>query len=369
MTVYICISKGRNKFCEISFYYPSSVSFNPVQAFSVFSFCYYFIDSERGSFSFGYKRMEWCLSVTILESLGASIIGGLQELAEKISDPSSGNFEPQINSTGQYVPVSLPADTTSPQPWEVEDKPIAKVKPAVRTVPNTRSRGLFFPHMAKSKLKINRTDRRNFTCLLDVSYRASDSGCGKTEKRTAEQQLVDEFVLNTDFLLATRTEINEFLKRCFSVLNSNIFKYIIFSNAYTHAYCSKNMQNVSFVEENPSCMQYHLHLEFKLLLNYYCFGLFVSKSLLYIYWIAADNLLLFFRCGKLNCERVVLNLNEKLDASEQSVAMVGNVLWTFASLISSSARLTEIMFLLSTNIMHVIWKSICSDFDNYFIRK
>ena len=50
--------------------------------------------------------------------------------------------------------------------------------------------------------------------LLDVSYRASDSGCGKTEQRTAEQQLVDEFVLNTDFPLATRTEINEFLKRC-----------------------------------------------------------------------------------------------------------------------------------------------------------
>ena len=88
------------------------------------------------------------MSIAILESLGASIIGGLQELAEKISDPSSANFEPQINSTGQYVPVSLPADTTSPQPWEVEDKPTAKVKPTARTVPNTRSRGLFSTYLA-----------------------------------------------------------------------------------------------------------------------------------------------------------------------------------------------------------------------------
>ena len=56
-----------------------------------------------------------------------------------------------------------------------------------------------------------------------MSYRASDSDCGKTEQRTAEQQLVDEFVLNTDFSLATRTEINEFLKR--SILSSG-WKYI-----------------------------------------------------------------------------------------------------------------------------------------------
>ena len=55
--------------------------------------------------------------------------------------------------------------------------------------------------------------------LSDVVCRASESGCAKTEQRTTEEQLVEEFVLNTDSPLATRTEINEFLKRCIFIFN------------------------------------------------------------------------------------------------------------------------------------------------------
>ena len=70
-------------------------------------------------------------------------MGGLQELAEKISDPSTSTFEPQSNPAGQYVPVSLPVDPAASPPWEVEEKPTARIKPTAKSVSNTRPKGLF----------------------------------------------------------------------------------------------------------------------------------------------------------------------------------------------------------------------------------
>ena len=78
------------------------------------------------------------------ESLAASIIGGLQELAEKISDPDANAVDLQSNPAGKYVALTLPADSDGQEPWEIGDKTSAKLKSGAKTTfSSAKSKGLF----------------------------------------------------------------------------------------------------------------------------------------------------------------------------------------------------------------------------------
>ena len=76
----------------------------------------------------------------------------------------------------------------------------------------------------------------------------------KPEQSTAELQLVDEFVLNSESVLTTRSQINEFLKRypryCDFCLLCNLcaIKYIhIFRFAFTHKKENMSGNNVTLI--------------------------------------------------------------------------------------------------------------------------
>ncbi len=55
---------------------------------------------------------------SLTESLGATIIGGIQELAERISDPASDHVIDHGDRKGRYEPITLPPGSTGSHDWE-----------------------------------------------------------------------------------------------------------------------------------------------------------------------------------------------------------------------------------------------------------
>ncbi len=103
----------------------------------------------------------------LTESLGATIIGGIQELAERISDPAPDHVIDHGDRKGRYEPITLPPGSAGSHDWEQHGEVMRKP----RAEPTSNKRQVTKPGKSNIvRMLINLVTQDIFGEKINTSY-------------------------------------------------------------------------------------------------------------------------------------------------------------------------------------------------------